>query len=309
MFSLFKKSNKKEEVPNWASFFSENEYAKFIAELEGYFKRKKLKFKRINGVITILEKEYKNNSYGIQNIAQTCSYFSPKEYKNQIKSHFDGLFRSAKFMKELEKIKGDFEKIKKYLAVKIYPKEFAHQSNRSVSISKKITEHLYAVLVFDLPETINNVTQEEADKWGIDYEELFRIGKKNTRHNYPNPIEKQEAQGLELLSISTEHMFSTSIILDLETRPDLVGSKGCLIGCPTRHLTVIYPIENVEVTKAINMMIPANHSIYLQGPGSLTNELIWYYDGVFEAQPYTFSKGKIEFSPTDDFVKILNLMH
>ncbi len=308
MFSFFKKPSKKEEVPVWASFFTEEEYAKFISELEGYFKRKKLDIQIADGVIHILNEAYKNNSYGIQNLAQTCGHFTSKEYGKQIESHFDGLFRSLKFMQELEKDKSDFEKIKQYLGVKIYPTAFAHQSNKSVSISKKITEKLYAVLVFDLPETINNVTQEEANKWGIDHEELFRIGKKNTRHKYPNSVTKQEANGLDLFSISTEHLFSTSIILDLETRPDLVGSKGCLIGCPTRHLTVIYRIENMEVTTAISMMIPANYSIFNQGPGSLTDELIWYYDGVFEVQPYAFSGGKIEFTPTESFVQMLNLM-
>ena len=308
MFSFFKKSNKKEEVPEWASFFTEDEYAKFISELEGYFKRKKLDIQRADGVIHILNEAYKNNSYGIQNLAQTCNHFTQKEYGKQIESHFDGLFRSVKFMQELEKDKSDFEKIKQYLGVKIYPEAFAHQSNKSISISKKITEQLYAVLVFDLPETINNVTQKEAEKWDIDHEELFRIGKKNTRHNYPNQVAKQDAQGLELLAISTEHFFSSSIILDLETRPDLVGSKGCLLGLPTRHLTIIYPIETIEVAAAINMMIPANYNIWKDGPGSLSNELIWYYDGVFEAQPYTFSDGKIEFRPTEEFVQMLNLM-
>lgn len=308
MFSFFKNSNKKKEVPEWASFFSGEDYSKFILEIENYFKRKKFNIKIIDGVVTVLNDEYKNNLYGIQNLAQTCNYFTPKEYKNQIEVHFDGLFRSVKFMQELDKTKSDFEKIKKHLGVKIYPAAFAHQDNRSKSISKKITEQLYAVLVFDLPETINNVTQKEADKWGIDHEELFRIGKKNTRHNYPISVTKQDANGLELLAISTEHLFSTSIILDLETRPDLVGSKGCLIGCPTRHLTVIYPIENIEVAEALNRMIPANHNIYRQGPGSLTDELIWYYDGVFEVQPYTFSEGKIEFTPIDSFVQLLDLM-
>jgi len=308
MFSFFKKSNKKVEVPEWASYLTEEQYSKFITEVEGYFKRKKLKFQRGGGMIKVLDGELKDNSFGLQNLSQSCNHLSLKDYRSHIEGHFEGMFQSFKFMKEVDEIKGDFEKIKKYIAVKIYPSEFVLIQKDNPGISKKITESLYAVLVFDLPHSINNVQQEEADKWGIDNEELFRIGKKNTRHNYPNPVLKQEAQGIELFSVSTEHFFSSSIILDLETRPDLVGSKGCLLGLPTRHLTIIYPIENIEVAAALNMMIPANYNICKAGPGSMTDELIWYHDGVFETQPYTFSEGKIEFTPTENFVQMLNLM-
>jgi len=308
MFSFFKKFRKKIEVPEWASFFTENEYAKFISEVEGYFKRQNFKFHREDGVIKVLDGEFEGNSFGLQNLSQTCNHLTPKDYRNQIEGHFGGMFRSFKFMNDLEKIKGDFEKIKQYLGVKIYPAEFVQHQKKSTSVFRKITEQLYAVLVFDLPDTIHNVQQDEAAKWGIDHEELFRIGKKNTRHNYPNPVAKQEAQGIELFAISTEHFFSSSIILDLETRPDLVGSKGCLLGLPTRHLTIIYPIENMEVAAAINMMIPANYNICQEGPGSMTNELIWYHDGIFEVQPYSFSEGKIEFTPTEDFVQLLNMI-
>src|SRR5690606_37707118 len=97
-----------------------------------------------------------------------------------------------------------------------------------------------------------------------------------------------------------------NIVFDIENRKELIGSKGSLVGLPHRHSAIIYPIENLEVVKAINGLIPTIYGMNQEGPGSLSNNLFWYKDKTFTQLPYKIDEGKLQFFPPNNFVELLN---
>ncbi|MEY3443795.1 MAG: hypothetical protein RLZZ519_2076, partial [Bacteroidota bacterium] len=102
------------------------------------------------------------------------------------------------------------------------------------------------------------------------------------------------------------HFFVPNIAFELHRRPDLVGKHGALVGLPHRHAAIIYPIESLDVIKAVNTLIPIVKGMNEEGPGSLSDNIFLFQNGEFEAIPYKFTEDKLQLFPTDNFISLLN---
>jgi len=100
--------------------------------------------------------------------------------------------------------------------------------------------------------------------------------------------------------------FGPNIVFDLKNRKELLNDMGVLIAMPHRHAVIIYPIKTLEVVDAINSLIPIVDGMNQEGPGSLTNQLYYYKNEIFLNLPYKLSDGKVEFTPPDEFIEVLN---
>jgi hypothetical protein len=307
MFSFFKKKTGTIEVPEWASFFDGKEYEEFIKHIDDYFRRLNVKYDIAPGQILLEgENEFDCSSLGLVNVAQVCKQNGTGHYKQIIRDHFNSMIRSARFQKEFEEIEDNFEEVKDYIGVRLYDKEYIDLLEEEHRIGKHIAGDVYALVVFDFPHSVVNVKPEQTTVWNKTNEELFEIGLKNIRAKYPFEISKEAFGEFRIWFVQGNHFFVPNIIFDLEHKKELIGSKGALIGLPHRHAAIIYPIENLEVLKAINGLIPAIHGMCIEGPGSLSNNLFWYKDNTFTHLPYKLDDKKLEFFPPDKFVDLLN---
>jgi hypothetical protein len=75
---------------------------------------------------------------------------------------------------------------------------------------------------------------------------------------------------------------------------------------PTRHLVVAFPIADLRVLKLVPAMLNSNRTIYEQGPGSISPELYWWFQGKFVHIPTGERDGKPTVTPPDAFVQLLN---
>jgi len=164
---------------------------------------------------------------------------------------------------------------------------------------------LFRVLVFDFPNSISNVKPENIQNWGKKEEDLLEIGLENIKQKYSLEAVEQELLDFKIWALETEHFFSSNIILEKERLKKYLGSKGALVGMPTRHVTMIYPINDSEAMKIISPLIFVIKGIFTDGPGSLSESLYWYKDGKLTTLPYTLKKKKIDFFPPDEFIKTL----
>lgn len=306
MFSFFKKKNTITEIPNWASFFEDSEYSTFIYEIENYFKKLNIEIEIFDGIIVVTENELGLSNLGLSNVAQNCKQDKPKKYKDIIKNHFDSLIEANKFEIEFEKIADNFEKVKKYIGVRLYNKEYIDYVGKEFAIGKEFEGDIYSMIVFDFPHSIANIKPEQINKWGKSIDELFEIGLQNIKDKYPLQITKERFNIFDIWFANSDHFFTPNIVYDLENRKELTGSKGLLIGIPHRHSAIIYPIENLEVVKAINGIFPAIYNMNIEGPGSLSNKVFWYIEGTFIEIPYNMEDGKLQLFPPDNFLKLLN---
>lgn len=305
MFSIFKKKGNI-QVPGWASFFSKSEYQIFNKEINRYFNGLRLDYSIKKGVVNINKNELGFNKLGLTNVAQVCKLDDQKLYKEIIKEHFDSIMRTHKFEKEIDKIVNDFESVRKYLGVRLYDNEYVSQIGKELVIGKEFAGDIFAMIVFDFPDSVISIKPEQIEPWNKSVDELYEIGKENIREKYPINISQEDFGEFSIMFVSAEHFFTPNIVLDIENQSKLIGSHGSIIGLPHRHSVLIYPIENLEVIKVINGLIPTVYGMNQEGPGSLSNNIFWYFNNTYTQLPYNLDNNKLQFIPPDNFIEMLN---
>jgi len=306
MFSIFKKKGNNGDIPEWASFFTNSEYQTFDKEVNRYFEKLKIEFSINDGIVNLVENEFGFDNLGLTNVAQVCKQEKTKYYREIISEHFDSLIRTHKFELEFDKIADNFEKVKKYIGVRLYDNEYVSYIGKELTIGRDFAGDIYAMIVLDFPDSVLSIKPEQIKPWNKSVDELYEIGKKNIREKYPINLSKEKFGEFSIMFGNADHFFTPNIVFDLETKSELVGTYGSIIGLPHRHSALIYPIENLEVVKAINGMIPAVYGMNQEGPGSLSNNIFWYFDNKFTQLPYKLENDKLQFIPPDNFVEILN---
>ena len=317
MFSFFKKKEKTHptpeiiDIPAWASFFTPEEYTTFLAGVDSYFKGMNVTFKLDEGTIEVDPEAFPFSQLGLHNIAQVCKQHAIEEYAERINGHFTTMLKALEFDKTFDQNITDFEKVKQYLAVRLYNEEYmtyigSLNEEEEITVHRFVADDVYAMLVFDLPDAIRNVQLSHVLDWNRDEDELFSIGLANTRENYPMQLTREDMGGFTIWFANNDHFFTGNIVYELEDRPELLGSKGALIAIPHRHSALIYPIGDLDVINAIQKMIPAAYGMHEEGPGSLTPNLFWYHRGIFTRLPYEVREEKLHFIPPDNFLEMLN---
>lgn len=304
MFGLFKKNHK--QKPNWSPFDTIEEHEKFESLVSEYFNSKSINHQIVDGIVKVLNKDFGLNELGLSNIAQYCKNEGPSKYKEHIAGHFETLIRGYEFNKTFDLIKTDYDKVRKYIGVRLYNQSYIEQIGIDKTVGKSLGGNIYAMLIYDLPDTVTSVPPRETEYWQISIEEIWNNALENSLANYPPNILNRELQGISFKTVEEDHFFSPNIVFNISKFPDLIGEKGSLISIPTRHIVIIYPIKDLNVVNALNTQIQVTHGVSSKGPGTLSNSIFWYYNGELKEQPSKIEDGKLVFTPTEDFVNMLN---
>jgi hypothetical protein len=308
MFSFFKKNKINKEVPEWASFFNNDQYNTFLNAIEDYFYSKNVIYTLGDGMIEAGPNDFGFDKMGLVNVAQVCKLDDPRDFKEIVKEHFEALARTYQFDEEFKKIVDDYEKVRKFLGVRLYPADYAESIGKDLTIGRDFAGDIYAMLVFDLPDSVMSIKPEQAKKWGKSIEELFKTGIQNIRQKYPLDISQQQFGDFYIWFAQGDHFFTPNIVFNFDDLQKMAGAKGSLIGIPHRHAVLIYPIENIRVVEVITGFIQTVSGMYEEGPGSVSNNVFWYKDGLFTNLPYKVEDNKIQFYPPEEFVEILNTL-
>lgn len=293
-------------VPEWASFFTPLQYETFILELNRYFAGKGLTPTLEGSLVLVNGGAFGSQQLGLTNVAQVCKQGEIDNYGELISAHFDSMERGESFRKEFEEKLGNFDAIKSYIAVRLYPQHYMERLPKDSFMGRELPGSMYAMLVFDQPDTITNIKPSQASGWMKTDGELFQLAVENTRANNPISVSPFSFEDFSVFFAEADHFFVPNILFDLDARAGLTGLHGALIGLPHRHAALIYPIHDLNVIQAINGLIPTIHGMYREGPGSLSPCLFWYHNGDLIELPYTISDDSLTFSPPVAFVEMLN---
>jgi hypothetical protein len=305
--SLFKKSRGADGPPEWANFFTKVEYEKFIEIISGYFAQHDVEFE-IEDSVALLKNPHRGyDNFGLINLGQTCRMSPPEEWESNVADFFRSMERTFEFEQELESKLTDYEFVRPFIGLRIYNAGFMDSVGQENFIFRPLTKQVVTMLVFDLPDSIKNISPDTIEPWGKTIDELFTLGYENSKESYPFNVEKETFGESDFWLNHGDHFFAPNIVLSLnEENKHLVGTHGALVGLPHRHIALIYPIENISVLGAINTLIPVIYGMYEEGPGSISNELYWYKDGQLHNLPYEFTEEELNFAPPDDFFDLLN---
>lgn len=304
MFGFFKKNKK--QKPDWSPFDAVEDHERFEAAVVNYFNSKNITHQILDGVVNIPNQDFGLSDLGLVNIAQYCSNEDPSKLEEHVAGHFDTLIRGHEFNRTFDTIKKDYDKVKAYLGVRLYNQSSIEHLGLDKTIGKSVGGDVYAMIVYDLPDTVTSVPPGDAEHWTVNEGDMWRDALRNSRAKYPANILNRELQGISFKTVEEDHFFSPNVIFDIANQPELVGQHGSLISLPTRHIVIIYPINDLGVVQALNAQIQVTHGVFANGPGSLSRSIFWYKDGVLTAQPSKIEEGKLVFTPTEDFVDMLN---
>lgn len=302
MFSFFNKKQK----PNWSPFENASIHNKFESLVSNYFKSKGIEHTIENGIVNVPNNEFGFNNLGLQNIAQFCNNEGENKFKEHIQGHFETLKRGYEFNKNFELLKTDYNLVKEYLGIRLYHNSYIKNLDKVQTIGKNIAGDIYAMLIFDLPETVISVSPDETNKWNKSDDELWKESLKNIISKYPPTITSKELQGIPFKTIEDDHFYSPNIIFNIDSHQELIGEFGSLISMPTRHIVIVYPINNAQAINAINTQLQVTYGVSSKGPGTLSNNLFWIKNGKIENQPYKITDGRLSFTPSEEFVNMLN---
>lgn len=310
MFSFFKKNKSKEQVnvPDWASFFTSEEYKAFNKAIEAYFDKLNIPYKIEDGVVYVGENDYGFSRLGLQNLSQMCKQNENMSIDEVVIDHFDTMIRINEFNTEFETIVTDFEKVEQYIGVRLYDTEYASYLEKENVLLKDFAEDMVAMLIFDLPESVMNIKPNQIEPWGKSVDELFEIGKKNIKDRYPIELTDAKVEENIIWFAEAPHFFAGNFAFYLEDYPQLIGRKGALVSFPNRHTVIIYPIQNLEVIGVLHNMLYLTKRMYEDGPGSITDKLYWYFDKQYIDIPHKTENGKLVISPPQEFVDALSEM-
>lgn len=317
MFSLFRKKGsgeknsgqeQKPKLPDWAEFFSAEEYATFIGMVEAYFGDRGIPAEINDGVVISDDQELGLGQMGLQNIAQLCRQIEPESWNEAITAHFNSLVESSRFSREFEKFGDDFDFAKQYLGVRLYAAESIASIGTDKVIGDFLTEDIFRMLVYDFPQSVHNVQPSQLEAWSRSREEVFETGRNNIRENYEFMVHDHTIGEVPIKVVDGEHFFVPNIVFDLENNPELLGTHGALIGLPHRHAAIFYPIETAEVIPALHTLIPLVNGMYEEGPGSVSNNIILYQNGTFTKIPYAIENDALTITPPKSFVDLLTYL-
>lgn len=294
--------------PEWTNLFTAEELEEFLALVRAWFEQEGYQV-AIEGTAALVwapGQEGQQSKYGLMNLAQMCRQSDRAEWREIVRTYFQGLMAARAEIEELKEKVPHFSEIRDLLVVRLWPAEYLDEVGHEHLIYRRDLEGTISVLAFDLPHSFRQVKPEEATVWGKSTEELFQIALQNVRkRSVPRKNLIEIEQGAHIFLLSDNSMLVTTHALLLKEHPECIGKGGALVGIPNRYALICHPIRDLTVMKAIHVLIPLIRNLYLKGPGSISPYLYWYHGGRFTNLPYRLSDEQLIFSPPVEFVELL----
>ncbi len=297
---------KDSSVPDWASFFNKEEYEEFIILVSKYMQSKNVKFTIDDGVVNAEENGAGFGKMGLDNIARTCRQIEMNEWEYRINYHFDALEKSRLFQQEIESKKDSFEYMRQFLAVRIYHADYAQQLEQVHFIKKSIAEDLIAVMVFDFPDSIQNIQPSDIEKWGQQEADLFELGIENVRKNNNLSLNAIVVNDFTLYTIDSEHFFAGNMYFELDMLKMIDPAKGALVAFPNRHCSLMYPIKDMSMVQVLNELFNIVYNMHNDGAGPISSSVYWYNQGKLTRIPYQIEEEELKVVPPEEFIRFMN---
>jgi hypothetical protein len=240
----------------------------------------------------------------LHNLIRKCVAVKDKsKWDIVIQGHFDNLFTSIYEQKKIDP--KNYETIKKYLSLRIYPVETIRQRGGVSSfIARKDLEGTYTLLMLDLPGAFTAVQIQVFSLWGKDTFEVFKIAQDNVNKQQIKKVTQKfdiDRTNVEISFLGNED-YAASYALDLlNNSPDLVGEWGSAVAIPNKGLVDICKISKdkpLDFVKFIQRLKPSVEQSYQEHEQPISDQFFWYYQGHYTRIPViTQTNGNINVIP------------
>ncbi len=282
-----------------------NEDYKKIVDISVAAISKRYPIDKVKEGTVYLKKNKELQAFNLDNLIYECLAIKDKsQWNTAIEGHFKNLFSAIDEQKKIDPT--NFESIKKYLTIRVYPKEYVEQRGGTNGVvAKSDLEGTYSLLMFDLPGGFSPVDRQSFSQWKQDTADVFIIAQNNLNKQEVSKNSSQfDIDGVKVeITILENESYAGSYILDLQNNsPELVGEWGSAIAVPDRQVAMVCKISKdkpVDFVKFIQRTKPLIEKYYRQDPQPISDQFFWYYKGRFtKINIVTDDKGNIKvFSP------------
>jgi hypothetical protein len=270
-----------------------------------------VQFEMGDGVVRVLgQAAGKSNELGLQNLAQKCRMArSENEWPDIVRGHLEQVVGSGRDeIDEAMARANDLGAVRDQLKLRLYPRAMMASIPDGHLVTWPVADDLLAVLVLDLPQSVATVGVEQRKGWSLSDDELHRLAIDNVKRFDPPQLDDFELEpGVPARALVGESYFVASHALQIARFVDPTA-HGLLVIAPHRHAVIVHRIEGPKVLQAVNGFLGLAHRMHLEGPGSISDQLYWWHDGVLERQPSEIRDQTLRFAPTPAFEGMLSAL-
>jgi hypothetical protein len=223
-----------------------------------------------------------------------------------VAGHFANLRSTTR--RDTNALAADFEQVKSILRVRL----LADESMGGLDPDKVPGSRVYApgillMLVYDFPDSTQSVRPEHLERWPLEAAAVWEVATDNVRLE-PQPIrEELSTPGGSITMAVGDSFYVSSRALRLadELRP---GTRDAVFAVPNRHMLLWHAIRDLSVVGAMQGMMQVTSEAFVDGPGSISNQLYWWHEGTVIHLPVRLDRKAIAFTPPDEYVEFLNTL-
>ncbi len=268
--------------PEWAAFFSLEEYGRFASTLRVALESRSLTISESHlrsGSVPI-KVGSEDGSLGFGPIARKCRGLDPQTWPELINEHLDRAL--ALKDDETARFRQDFEAARPFLKVQLMPDHFVRADWTEGLNFRTFGAGIKAALVYDLPTRVHSVPADDVRHWKRASAELFEIAAENVRAEAVQPAVEQvrmEEEDVVLKQLLGDSFFVCSHALWLGSHAEAVSDRGALVVVPSRHTILFHPICDASAWRALSALPFMAADLHSKLPGPVSANIFWLKDG------------------------------
>lgn len=239
-----------------------------------------------DGTIT-LKQGQEMQALNLDNLILKCAEVEDRsQWEKVVQVHFENLFASIDEQKKIDPV--NFETIKNYLSIRLYPASVVEQRGGAENlVTKTDLEGTLSLLMLDLPGAFTSVQREYFDLWGKDLAEVFGIAQENVNKQEIEKVTQSfdfDGTQVEITFLGNEDYAASYALGLMSNSPDLVGEWGSVVAVPNKGLVEICKITKskpLDFVIFIQRTKPLVETSYREHMQPVSDQYYWYYQGQF----------------------------
>src|SRR4051812_3878432 len=204
-------------------------------------------------------------------LASRCAPVPRGDWPRFIRDELEQRFQEEKLGRELDAARGNFERARPFLKLRVQRAETLGAG----AISAPIAGGLHAVLVLDLPSFVTPVRAADLAAWEKPADEVVRAALENVKSQEIVEVKPMEIAGTRIFAVSGKSLFVATLGLAAD---DLLGAAtpfGALVAMPSGHILLAHSIADRRSLRALEAMAAGSMQAFEGGPSPLSPDLLW----------------------------------
>jgi hypothetical protein len=235
--SLFKRKQRLEPTPEWASYFEPLQWAEFSGLVRQHAQRRRWADDIHEGFVV---QPFPEVVMALGNLAQMCHGTPRAEWPEMIASHLDRAVAMD------EAIETNADQARDVLKARLVDDEYFTQFSWELA-ERKLADGLHLVLAHDLPTMVSTPAREDVLALG-DEDELFALALEQTRaEEFAGPdrydLRNPDGTSTPVWPVNDESFFTATLALWADSLVPGASTHGTLVAVPNRHTLLLHPIR------------------------------------------------------------------